>query len=112
MLVLSRKQNQSIVIGDNIKLQVLKITGNTVRIGVQAPNDVKILRGELAPYDVDSKGDSEENQHENLQDDCKQEKQSESAAEGISIDGLTFELELDQDDLTNLPNPFAVAHAS
>ena len=109
MLVLSRKQNQSIVIGDNITLQVLKVSGNTVRIGIQAPNDVKILRGELAPYEVNSEGNSQSSS----QNDSKPEGESvEPIGESMSIDGLTFELEIDQDDLTSLPNPFAVAQAS
>jgi len=47
MLVLSRKQNQEIIIGDNIKITVLKMKGNTVRIGIEAPMDVSIRRGEL-----------------------------------------------------------------
>ena len=111
MLVLSRKQNQSIVIGDNIKLQVLKISGNTVRIGVQAPTDVKILRGELAPYDVDSKGSSQSSSEDSSKDDSQNESQ-ESGDENMLVEGLTFELEFDQDDLTSLPNPFAVAQAS
>ena len=52
MLVLSRKKNQSIVIGDNIQIEVLKISGNTVRIGIAAPREVTVLRGELAPFGI------------------------------------------------------------
>ena len=48
MLVLSRKQNQEIVIGDGIKITVLKIKGNTIRLGIDAPRDVKVIRGELS----------------------------------------------------------------
>ncbi len=47
MLVLSRKEDQTIFIGDNIKLTVVKMQGNSVRIGIEAPHDVRILRGEL-----------------------------------------------------------------
>ncbi len=47
MLVLSRKLNQEIVIGNGIKVRILKIKGNTVRLGIDAPRDVKVLRGEL-----------------------------------------------------------------
>jgi carbon storage regulator CsrA len=50
MLVLSRKENQAIHIGDNIKLTVLRVRGKTIRIGVEAPEDVRILRGELAEW--------------------------------------------------------------
>ena len=52
MLVLSRKLNQEIIIGDGIKVRVLKIKGNTIRLGIDAPREVKIVRGEL-PIDVD-----------------------------------------------------------
>ena len=47
MLVLSRKQDQDIVIGDNIRIKILRIKGNAIRIGIDAPQDVKIVRGEL-----------------------------------------------------------------
>lgn len=47
MLVLSRKEDQSIIVGDNVKIHVLKVSGNRVRIGIEAPNSVRILRAEL-----------------------------------------------------------------
>jgi carbon storage regulator CsrA len=47
MLVLTRKIEQEIVLGNNIKLRVLSLRGNTVRIGIDAPEDVRIRRGEL-----------------------------------------------------------------
>jgi carbon storage regulator len=47
MLVLSRKEGERIVIGDNITLVVSKVHGNRVTIGIEAPRDVKIVRGEL-----------------------------------------------------------------
>jgi len=47
MLVLSRKVGQEIVVGDNIRLVVNRIMGNRVTLGISAPNDVSILRGEL-----------------------------------------------------------------
>lgn len=46
MLVLTRKTDQSIMIGDDIEIVVSSIEGNTVRIGIKAPRDVKILRKE------------------------------------------------------------------
>jgi carbon storage regulator CsrA len=48
MLVLSRKLEQEICIGDEIRIRIVKIKGNTVRIGIEAPGDVKVIRGELA----------------------------------------------------------------
>ena len=50
MLVLTRKSQDSIQIGDNITVTVLRIKGNTVRIGIEAPNSVRIVRGELPVF--------------------------------------------------------------
>jgi carbon storage regulator len=47
MLVLTRKSNQSIMIGDDIEVSVLSITGGNVRIGIQAPRDIPIFRKEI-----------------------------------------------------------------
>ena len=47
MLVLSRKVSESIMIGDDIKVTILKVAGNVVRVGIDAPKDVQILRQEL-----------------------------------------------------------------
>jgi carbon storage regulator len=47
MLVLSRKPLQSIMIGSDIKITVVKVDRNQVRIGIEAPQDVPILRDEL-----------------------------------------------------------------
>ncbi len=46
MLVLTRKTDQSIMIGDDIEIVVSSIDGNAVRIGIKAPRDLKILRKE------------------------------------------------------------------
>lgn len=48
MLVLSRKVGEKLVIDGNITMEVLKIQGNRVTVGITAPADVKILRGELS----------------------------------------------------------------
>ncbi len=48
MLVLSRKEGEKLIIGDNITLVVSRISGNRVTVGIEAPADVKIFRGELA----------------------------------------------------------------
>ncbi len=47
MLVLSRKPEQEIYIGENIKITVLRVKGNTIRLGIDAPRDVHVLRGEI-----------------------------------------------------------------
>lgn len=50
MLVLSRKKDQTIVIDGGIEIQVLQLKGNTVKIGINAPQNVRIVRGELSLY--------------------------------------------------------------
>ena len=47
MLVLTRKSNQSIMIGDDIEVSVLSIMGEKVRIGIQAPRSVPVFRKEV-----------------------------------------------------------------
>jgi carbon storage regulator len=47
MLVLSRKIGEKLVIGDNITVVVSRVAGNRVTLGIEAPSDVRIVRGEL-----------------------------------------------------------------
>ena len=47
MLVLSRKAEQSIVINGEITVRIIAVRGNVVRIGIEAPGEVPIQRGEL-----------------------------------------------------------------
>jgi len=47
MLVLTRKSNQSIMIGDDVEVTVLAVTGEKVRIGIQAPQEVPVFRKEI-----------------------------------------------------------------
>lgn len=47
MLILTRRQNESILIGDDIKIQVLGINGGNVRIGVEAPRETIVDREEV-----------------------------------------------------------------
>lgn len=47
MLVLARKKNEVIRIGNDIVITVLDVRGSTVRLGFDAPRDITILRGEL-----------------------------------------------------------------
>ena len=47
MLVLTRKSNQSIMIGDDVEVSVLSIMGEKVRIGIQAPQEIPVFRKEI-----------------------------------------------------------------
>jgi carbon storage regulator len=47
MLVLTRKSNQSIMIGDDVEVSVLSVVGEKVRIGIQAPQNIPVFRTEI-----------------------------------------------------------------
>lgn len=47
MLVLSRKQNERIVIGESVVVTVVRISGDKVRIGIEAPAEVRVVRDEI-----------------------------------------------------------------
>ena len=81
MLVLSRKVGQRLVINDNITIVINRIAGNRVSIGIEAPNDVHIMRGEL--------------------DKIRREFMDGDAAEEQSAPPLPFVAEFEVD--TNLP---------
>lgn len=53
MLVLSRKEGEKLVIGDNITVVVSRVAGNRVTLGIEAPTDVRIIRGELKAQDLE-----------------------------------------------------------
>lgn len=89
MLVLSRKKDESIILDGQIEIQVLKIKGNTVRLGIKAPAHIKVLRGELSPFDVDVEVD-------------KKTGQNPSIARG-GLEMVTHEV--------TIPNPFAIVNA-
>ena len=50
MLVLSRKQSQRIKLGDSIVITVVRVAGDKVRLGIDAPRDMLVLRDELEPH--------------------------------------------------------------
>ena len=64
MLILARRVDESLVIGDNVTVTILGVKGNQVRIGVDAPRDVAVHREELAL----KQGRGEESQSEGPSD--------------------------------------------
>jgi len=64
MLVLSRKKDEKIVIGDNISIMVVEIRGDKVRLGIDAPRDVSVHRREV--YDAIKR---KESGHDAVEDD-------------------------------------------
>ena len=90
MLVLSRKKDESIVLDGQIEITVLKIKGNTVRLGIKAPSNIKVLRGELSPFDVEVEMEKDEEDQRGIGDAQLLEMSSQAPA---------------------LSNPFAIANA-
>ncbi len=54
MLIVTRKKDQSVRIGEGIVVAVVEINGNEVRIGITAPKDVNIVRSEIAYKEPDN----------------------------------------------------------
>lgn len=54
MLVLSRKIGEKLVIDGNITVEVLRVHGNRVALGISAPANVRVLRGELKPHPAEA----------------------------------------------------------
>jgi len=63
MLILTRRVDERIFIGEDITLCVLDIEGNRVRLGLEAPKDIAILREEVQQrYDVEASNDAQHSQ--------------------------------------------------
>ncbi len=65
MLVLTRKAQQQIQIGNNIVITIVRVKGQSVRVGIEAPQDVRVIRGELQfdgelSLEVESENESQE----------------------------------------------------
>jgi carbon storage regulator len=54
MLVLTRKQSERIRLGDSIVVTVVRVSGDKVRLGIEAPADMLVLRDELSPLPAGS----------------------------------------------------------
>jgi len=50
MLVLSRRESERVRLGDSIVLTIVRVSGDKVRLGIEAPADVLVLRDELQPH--------------------------------------------------------------
>jgi len=57
MLVLSRRKDETIVIGDDVRISIVDVHGGTVRLGITAPRDIPVYREEV--YDAIRSGDHE-----------------------------------------------------
>jgi carbon storage regulator len=52
MLILSRKLDEQIVIAGNIYIKVIELNGRTVKLGIEAPRDIEVMRAELLENDA------------------------------------------------------------
>lgn len=55
MLVLTRKQGQQLQIGDDVTITVLEVKGRVIKLGIEAPSRVRVLRGELQRFNEPAK---------------------------------------------------------
>ena len=65
MLVLSRKESEKIILGDEIVLTIVRVSGDRVRLGIQAPKDMLILRHELENKDIEIETSIDDNSTKN-----------------------------------------------
>ena len=61
MLILSRRESERVHLGDDIILTIVRVNGDKVRIGVEAPSHIKILRTELERNIIESPPGTEQN---------------------------------------------------
>ena len=66
MLVLTRKADEQILIGDDIKITLVRVRGNSVRVGIEAPRDIRVVRGELEKRDAVEADDVESVEREEV----------------------------------------------
>ncbi|WP_028551006.1 carbon storage regulator CsrA [Paenibacillus sp. UNC451MF] len=69
MLVLSRKKGESLMIGDQIEIVVLAAEGDTIKLGIQAPRNIEILRKEV--YELIQNSNTEASEHKSDLDELK-----------------------------------------
>lgn len=53
MLILARREGETLLIGDNIEVTVLAVNGSQVRLGIEAPREIQVLREELVQATAD-----------------------------------------------------------
>jgi carbon storage regulator len=69
MLVLSRKKDEKIVIGDKITIMVIEIRGDKVRLGIDAPRDITVHREEV--YEAIKREQNKQNEQSNVSSDAQ-----------------------------------------
>ena len=67
MLILNRKEGESIVIGDNVEIRILEIQDGKIKIGIEAPKEITILRKEVYDSVVEENKNAISNEGDILQ---------------------------------------------
>lgn len=69
MLILTRKKDETMVVGHDVTVKVLGVSGNQVKIGIEAPREVSIMRDELLddPQDAKSAADGSEQRADSVE---------------------------------------------
>jgi carbon storage regulator CsrA len=70
MLVLSRKPGEKVVIADEIRITVLSVQGNRVRLGIEAPGEYRVLRGELTNWGHETPAQTAPEVHTTFESAC------------------------------------------
>ena len=111
MLVLTRKNKEQIQIGDGITVTVLRVKGKSVRIGVDAPRDVRILRAELPPGNAEtnsprptSQSDRNSSQTGDVLSNCESSEDQRTVRNNVRPERTSESVD------TALPNQFATLH--
>lgn len=103
MLVLSRKEAQRIRVGDSIVVSIVKIAGDKVRVGIEAPSDVLVLRDELEAWDDSARDSARESvarggvSNSGALDSASSSsaKASELTKEAVAVNAIEVELEIE-----------------
>ena len=64
MLILTRRSGEAVIVGDNVRIAVLDIRGNQVRLGVEAPREVSVHREEVYRRIVEEQGNIAKDEEE------------------------------------------------
>ena len=64
MLILTRRSGEAVIVGDNVRIAVLDIRGNQVRLGVEAPREVSVHREEVYRRIVEEQGNAAKDEEE------------------------------------------------
>ncbi|MFQ5705906.1 MAG: carbon storage regulator CsrA [bacterium] len=86
MLVLTRKLGETIVIGDDIVIKVVDIHGKQIRLGIEAPTEITIFRGEIYERILAEKAKSKQRDEENVQDEANVRKDEEDKSVKLNHD--------------------------